>query len=377
MAAVSAQVRHRAALRRTAARQAGLGVLPARAWCKRTGWAGADHHCLASERRGQASVLVLLHLAVCLLLLKPLLAAAGIGGAVLCGCCVRRGSGVEVAAGASSAHCRRGPAGKAACTVSSGPHRSLLQPGLQVQAGKHGEFVRVHQPAAAETPSHTPGCLLLLRAAAWSSLFMCVCAEMRLVKKLCALVSRIRVGHTQNLGCHGSPQKQAFSVSQRSSTSSSTFQSPATMQLRQQGTLLRPATARESPGKTPSSFVAAARRTRSSVATRYQNDDDIGTASKQAQVEAEDTYRAAAANMPAGPWAGRWEGWAPPAAGFKGGLFRPDAADSSGWQLLTSGEVCPGRVRIQPQQHQNAAVLTLPPHCEYCRSVCVRVQARC
>ena len=105
------------------------------------------------------------------------------------------------------------------------------------------------------------------------------------------------------------------------------------------------------------------------MATRYQNDDDIGTAPKRAQVEAEDTYRAAAANMPAGPWAGRWERWAPPAAGFKGELFRPDAADSSGWQLLTSGEVrlfvssgCSLAVSGALVRIQGAAALCSSPH---------------
>jgi hypothetical protein len=64
--------------------------------------------------------------------------------------------------------------------------------------------------------------------------------------------------------------------------------------------------------------------------------------------------------MPAGAWAGRWERWAPPAAGFKGGLFRPDAVDSGGWQLLTSGRCfwlcCLQRVLacIQWQQQKHA-----------------------
>lgn len=155
-----------------------------------------------------------------------------------------------------------------------------------------------------------------------------------------------------------------------------TFHS-ATMQLRHHGTLLKPAAAaRGSPGTTPPSGFATAHRA-CSVATCYQNDDDIGTAPKRAQVEAEDTYRAAAANMPAGAWASRWERWAPPAAGFQGGLYRPDAADSSAEQLLTSGRcLCLGRTRIQ-EAAACAAVLTHPPHCDCCRSVRVCVQARC
>lgn len=72
------------------------------------------------------------------------------------------------------------------------------------------------------------------------------------------------------------------------------------------------------------------------IISRYQNDDDIGAASIKAEVSAEGTYRAAAANMPEGAWAGRWERWAPPAEGFKGGIFRADEVNS-GWQLLTSG----------------------------------------
>lgn len=87
------------------------------------------------------------------------------------------------------------------------------------------------------------------------------------------------------------------------------------------------------PAKPAPSARAPRRKT---AVTRYQNDDNIGTAPMNAEVSAEGTYRAAAANMPEGAWAGRWERWAPPAEGFKGGIFRADEVNS-GWQLLTSG----------------------------------------
>lgn len=103
---------------------------------------------------------------------------------------------------------------------------------------------------------------------------------------------------------------------------------------------------------TPLPHSTAARHSRCSpgpvrrprrVVTRYQDNDashvsldDVSSAPRTSQVSAEDTYAAAVANMPEGAWAGRWERWAPPAEGFRGGLFRPDDTDS-GWQLLTSG----------------------------------------
>lgn len=74
----------------------------------------------------------------------------------------------------------------------------------------------------------------------------------------------------------------------------------------------------------------------SRITTRYQTNDDIGTAPSKAEVSADDTYSAAVQNMPEGAWAGRWERWAPPVEGFKGGLFKTDDANS-GWQLLTTG----------------------------------------
>jgi hypothetical protein len=100
----------------------------------------------------------------------------------------------------------------------------------------------------------------------------------------------------------------------------------------------------------PGTHAAAARQTHaasrltrcSRVLTRYQNDashvslDDVSSAPRTREVSAEDTYAAAVANMPEGAWAGRWERWAPPAEGFKGGFVRPDDT-GSGWQLLTSG----------------------------------------
>lgn len=71
------------------------------------------------------------------------------------------------------------------------------------------------------------------------------------------------------------------------------------------------------------------------IRTRYQP-DDAKPASSPVEVTAEDTYRAAASNMHVGAWGGRWERWAPPAAGKEGGISRADDV-SSGWQLLTSG----------------------------------------
>lgn len=96
------------------------------------------------------------------------------------------------------------------------------------------------------------------------------------------------------------------------------------------------------------------------VITRYQDNpdashvslDDVSSAPRTSQVSAEDTYAAAVANMPEGAWDGRWERWAPPAQGFRGGLFRPDDAES-GWQLLTSGVALVERVGAHERVHCN------------------------
>ena len=86
---------------------------------------------------------------------------------------------------------------------------------------------------------------------------------------------------------------------------------------------------------------------------RYQDDDQSAPSkASPANVTAEDTYRAAAANMPQGAWAGRWERWAPP-PGNKGGIVKADE-ESSGWQLLTSGAALEAAVSIMG--HVNSCI---------------------